>query len=1152
MFYKIVSHKKNKVAAYRTIKDGLNYSDLCDAADYIDAQFNEEQKNAMFGTALPSSYKDLGKSSPVISAKNLINEINWALVSIRKHAYEVSLFLNYKNEFEKYLLLGDLKKAESYLDKIDSEICYSMWGLENRFLLKEHIEDTSSNKEYLSFFNSINQGEGITKSLAHFLSIRAEKDLSINRFNYSLANALNGLSGNFAGENKEYYLFKLSFLNNIDFTEYISILSYDSNNSILDRYLTLRKVLIYLFTVATAQQKEDVIIREAVKYFKSRINYLFKKTGDQTLLNLKLINDGEIEESIKINTNKPFATSLIGLVDQYTSGLYNEVELECSNLLKSAPLYFDLYILYIKSLVYQGKDFIPIGTDSSFQNQILKEMHKVSSVSKSIKASAQNLLRIANNLSSNVLGYGIVDYVLHQTSGQTERKLMSKVSYFPLNPILYECFEDQSTSKNFLEQLNKIFPSSLTIAFLKAKQIGGSELDRFKTLIPEVQYRTEIAKQLQHEKKYSEAIIIWETIIQKHAQIIPMLETAIRNLYFCYEQEKRYDDCINLYVDSFFSNAFIIDKISTNEIITIIKKNRFKNISPTINLPIFYTIADADENEIHIAFERFNVSNNVTRPSSHLTRIQDYHNEKIIFFLKHTCSQEILKHSIHINGSKERLEERLEICRFLLTLDITDKSFYEDEIKYISNILIIQKGLLELDESKIYVNEQGILSTELKDYNAIYSRFQAIAKLTEKNKKVVFLDIDTGALATVNLSENGEEKEKTVYSENPLFDIYKELFNAIMDKFLNSKFGIVAYLSTRIRHGVLLGEIRPFFEKHKLITQKEGSTLEYRTNHYWEEKFKYENPEHKAELQKLLKQFSYEVDGLIFDLIKKYLQLKDEIKNPDGWFDYKFENADLYLYSVRASKFKDFNQFVKDAFEILWHRTDENLTLIRNKIETDIAKSFNELFDRLEKNVTAIPMYSSNQEILTEIKSCSTDIQTVIKKVSNWFKRSGTQTSDFKINTLIDIIMEHINKSYPNKSILLTREGEFEDLIKGEYYTHFADLIRIFLENILKHSDEHANEIASTISLETKEDILHVQISNVITNQHAVDELKHTFIKDTKIQIDKLLSENKSGYHKAMKILSYDLKNDFNRLYSSCEEQCFKAGMFINFKELIV
>lgn len=1142
----ILGKTKDRRRAYWQIKDSLEFPELCQAADYIDRNINVRFKELIFGNPLPKSYKELGKCDFLYTSKNFISEINWTLIAIRKYSYQVNLFLAYKEIYENHFLLGNYQEAEKYLDKIEEEVCFSLWTLENRFLIKEFTQSSFDNKQFLSEFNSENESEGVTKSLAHYLSLRAERTLFVNRFNADLEMSLSKMESDRKDEHTDYYLFKLSFLNHLQFTKYVEIIAYDFPHSVIDRYLNLRKVLSNLLTTAN-KMVDKVEAEKTIKgYIVNRINYLTRKIGDPILFKLKLFANEKLFPAFDEVDSK----EQIAIIDKYTTGFYQEVEEDLRDVLLRKSTQFDLYELYVKSLVYQKKSFQYIGNEKSIQNQILLEMYKIVAVSGNPTEAGTNLLRIANNITSNILSYGIIDYVLHQTKGKTERKLLARLSFNAANPIVHEIYSDVDSQENYLSLLKEKFPNSITIDFFLNKIQDIDSLSTFEKKLPEVKFKTEYAKGLQKKKIYEDAAEIWEYLIKNYNDTIPVLETAIRNLYICYEELKRYDDCIKIFVDSFFTNTYIIEKIEVNSLLQKIKENRFKVVKPNIELPIFYTIANADENETHTAFEKFNLNFGVCKPSELIRSYDKFSSHKILFYLKFTCGPEILKHSIHIVGSKDRLEERLAICQFLREKDTDDKIFYDDEIKYISNILVIQKGLLELDESKIYVNEQGIITKELKEYEAIYQRFKAIAGIADKSK-VVLLDQKRGRLTTLNYTEEKTEADKIEYSSNPVFDIYKELFDAIKDKFLHSKFGIVAYLSTRIRHGVLLGEIRPIFEKHKLITLREGDTSNYRRNMYWDTIFHAELGINQAKIQDLLKEFSYSIDGLIFDLIKKYLQVYDSELNKDGWFNYDFDDDTLFWFSITSLKSRDFNHFAQQVFEILWDRTDSNLNLIREKIQNDIANDFNYLFDKLEKDIDDLLGSYRSQPLVNSIKACSTETQTVITRISSWFKRSGTSASDFQIENLIDIVMEYTNKSHPNKRIKLSREINHNCKLKGEYLTHFADLLRIFTENILKHSDEKALIIDAKIIIDRIKDVLEIKIENTVTNKQSIDSLKSLWV-NKKMDITKLLNEGKSGYHKAYKILQSDLLNEDNYLFTSLndEEDLFSVTMIINLNKL--
>lgn len=628
----------------------------------------------------------------------------------------------------------------------------------------------------------------------------------------------------------------------------------------------------------------------------------------------------------------------------------------------------------------------------------------------------------------------------------------------------------------------------------------------------------------------------------------PILETAIVNLFKCYLKLDQPNKCIELFVDSFFFNNHIIDKIEVRDLLKKIHSNKFRNVNKNINLPIFYTIVEADVVETHIAFELFNDSYGVERATELLSRIYEFDENKFMFFIEHTCSPKVLMHSTYIDNSKERLEERLSLANFIREKSANNKNIIS-EIKSIQNILVIQQGLIDLDESKIYVNEQGIIENELQEYKAIYERFEIISRITDKGK--VFL-LKGGNLITYS-SQEDTELEKIEYSSNPVVDIYFELFNAVKDKFLNSQFGIVAYLSTRIRHGVLVGELRPIFETHNLITLKEGNSSNYRRNSFWDMIYSNYSQSQKQQIQITLSDFASKIDGVIFDLIKKHLQVYKPEINEEGWFKYEFDYNELWLHSFFAIKTKNFEEFVDGIFKVLWQRTDENLEFIREKIQSDVLNQFNAYFDELERQIISQLGEQNSEPIRKSIKDCSTEIQTVIQKISRWFKRSEIKAADFKLSELINIVAEYTSKSSWQKRLHLTREINFDCSLKGEYKTHFADLIRIFLENIIKHSNENDFDLKCKISSELEQDnILKITIQNDITDKNSISELKSVW-QGNSLDIEKLLSERKSGYHKAFKILTSDLrcsKNECLRTSITDDEKLFSVLLSIDIKDL--
>jgi len=526
-FYQLIGSSKERKRAIHEIKTGLEYSELCNSVDYIEKNIPITRQQLVWGNPLPKGYESLGKliELPFLE-KNIDAELNLCLIGIRKYKYEINLFLKYKEIYEAHLLIGEYEEAENYLNKIENEICFSLWTLENRFVLKELSGKASENKEFLSSFNEKTESISITKSLAHYLSLRAEHSLSVNRYFNDLEIALNEIKSGTDNVNeafKNYYRFKLTYLSHIDFNNYAGIIALDFGHSIIDRYLNLTRVLTNLLAVSSYLDKEDERFNILKQYLKNRINYIIRKVDDPVLYKLKLFSGDAIFAAFDIKESE----EEVKIIDLYTSGLYNEVEKLIPKLLIKKPTQFDLYILYVKALIYQKKGFKPIGDKKSVQNQILSDIFTITSVNSNPSHAGLNLLRIANNLSSSTLSYGITDFVHFQTQGRKERQLLSRISYNIANPFVHEIYTEKSDKIEFLEMLGSKFPDSITIQFFKEKLKGIDDLMKFKKKIPEARFKIEYANKLQEKKDFIRASKEWEFLIENYHDTIPIYEIAL-------------------------------------------------------------------------------------------------------------------------------------------------------------------------------------------------------------------------------------------------------------------------------------------------------------------------------------------------------------------------------------------------------------------------------------------------------------------------------------------------------------------------------------------------------------------------------------------------------------------------------------------------
>ena len=1125
-YYHFFNPKFNKTEGITSLKNSLSYAELCELADNSD-NFPKKINDLIFGNPLPKEYSSLGASDYLGVSKSLDKEINWTVLCIRKFAPIIDKFILLKNQFEKKVILGEYHVAEQILNRIEKEICCSMWTLESKLFLLEIYRSPLENKTFLSDFSQNNTGF-YPSVLSYYLSNKAEENFSIIKYELDLKKIIYSKESDLQIYDIEYYYHRLNFYGYDKYKNYAHILAYDSYHSVVDRYLTLIRIFELILTTNEAEETRQNIGK--------RITYLNKKIKDENLIKLNLLVHPENVQNLShISKND--------IWDKYTKGEYDKVINILNTELINNPSNTEYYVLYCKAHLMLNKNITTIGSDQNIQSKILKSIYEVFAKDVNQSENFSDLKRISLQLNNFTIARGIHKFLNEEIIFGREWLRFDNLSSNFYNPQFCESYINNNYKQLFLESLLEKETNSETVRLAFNKIIHGN-YQYTQVSLPEHQKKIEDALIFQKNNNYIEAIVLWEELIKKHENLLLIYEESVLNLFNCYINIGKIDDAIALYANSYFKNQIVIQKINCSTIHEVIRKNKFRNVSPTIDLPIFYTLSSSDENELHTAYERFNVSLNIEKPSQIASIVDKFDLNKIVFYLNRTCSTEIFKHSIFIEGTKARYTERINILQLLVKIDSQNRGIYIKELDSLTEKLIILDGLQQLDESKIYVNEEGLYLSELKDFEGLFNRFKTVS-LASKDTDIVWLDIRK----ILNYIEKGEPiVNNDKYSSNPLRDVFEEIFTVVKDKFLNSKFGIAAYLSTRIRHGVLLGEIRPIFEKYNLVSDKDKNSGKYQFVDYWKNKY-YLSQSDYLHIQNAINKLSEAVDVKIQNIIKRNLQIN--LHNPDdqeSWFNYYYKDKDLTLYALSLRGTTDYKEFITKILDILWYRTDENLQLIKFHFNNGVKESFNIIISDFSDNLNLQLNRQMVPELYTNIMTCLTDVQNAIDRIGSWFNRSGIQTNDFTLDRIVNVVLENLQHSYPLKKLEVIKNIEFDVLIKGIYYSHFADLFRIFFENILKHSLYNFQAIPTLIEIGESNSYINIQITNSYPD---LEKLDYSVLSDSGYNLKKVSSENKSGFHKAKKIMMSDLKDEHNNLLLSLtEDEHFQVKAIININNI--
>lgn len=1095
-------------------------------------------KKFFYGTPFPRSIRELGNAFYTISC-DIAKELEVLSLLFYKYAKEINEFVKLRQDFQKKFIIGRYDQASATLNSIESKFSYSLWLMEKRFLIAEYTGGLKANKEYLTFVNQ-SSNETFATTLAYYYSVKSETRVSA--LNYS--NRLVSLTTDLKKHVKDYLEFKLRFLGSeSQITELTDIVSFESLFSVIDKYESFLKIL-QLIVLNDSDGENGNRIRDIVISLNRKIDDVFLKN-----LSLKYDIGTEIVFS-EINVD------IIEIFELYTNGDYIKSVQQAVNLLGKYSNEFSLYEIYVKSLLLLDAEFQYVGSDQeSVQNFVLENLYHIYKKDKHTKASLLNLQKIVKQIDGLGFSAQIYSFVkrINEKESNQRIQLLDYLNSSIVNPIHYPAFVSTNDALNYLEKFKKL-PALNVIEFLISyNSINNVEDLHLLDISGIAAFRIQMykAEALMTLRVFDQAILLFNSVISESNIPISIYEECIRGLFECYFRIDDFDTCINIYVSNYLLNSNLIIRINYRDLHKKIEAAKFRNIQASIDLPLFYKITDRDNHLTNVTIRFFLKKYELQKPQDIIALLDIVDRQKIIFFLRSVCVPEIIKYFIFYNSTKEILSDRLEIYQVLLIIDEDHTDEYLDEVGKIAQELAISEGIKQVDESKIYVDEKSLVNSEFEEIKGNFIRFIEISNLVS-DIPLLLVDLINNKQILVNIplkEHESEDVRRSRIAEDLKLELFKELFYEIRNAFLfNSKYGLDSYLSTRIRHGTLLGQIRSQFQDQNLITQKNKDTEAYYPNEYWAEKLDYLSNSQLASIQLYLADFSDRIDSLIGRLKDEIIQIRIENKHEKGLFDYIYFNEELLLlFKIVYKNIDDYDEFIKGIFSDLWARTNRNLSAIRSYISSTSKNEFDRYLDELTANLKALNISSIEfQELLSNIIHCKTNISYEMDKISDWFNIRDVAIKEFNIVKAIDTSLEITNKiSQGNRIIPRCKIVESSTTINGNFFIHFFDLFRIFLENIVKYSELSSDDLDVAISAIEESGLLKISIKNNLSedvDKSQVDILlKKRFdeLSETNWDMEKIKTETGTGFYKAKKILSSDLldvRNSFKCFLNSDNE----------------
>ncbi len=419
---------------------------------------------------------------------------------------------------------------------------------------------------------------------------------------------------------------------------------------------------------------------------------------------------------------------------------------------------------------------------------------------------------------------------------------------------------------------------------------------------------------------------------------------------------------------------------------------------------------------------------------------------ELTYFLRFLCVESLMDRAGRFETSKAALEGRLEVCRLLLQLDPIQPETYHTEIKDLARQLMVRRRMREVEQSKIYIDIDSVRSARHRQDVDLFSRFHALKPTPLVARQLAKIE-ELARRLEVDL----QSRVKLAVPPDEALDLFRGLVQHTRSEYLSSsEHGLNSYLSVRIRHGTLTAHLRKPLEDSRLVTLKQTGGS-YAPNEAWLDRVPDSEME-RGELSSTLDRFAVRVDEWL-DEVKSWLHIEMDGAH-GGLFRFDISPTELRdcYYSVLEEEPLSFDALIDRVVGILNTHLDGSLTCVRAALQDTARPKAMRMLDELEQSVEAY-RFENATDLVTAIRKTRTELQFAIARVSEWFRRSVTVSSEpFSIEDLIAVGLECAQVLAPDFVASVTYSGEQRALLSGRQLNPLVDVLFTVFENIVHHS----------------------------------------------------------------------------------------------------
>ncbi|MGO4335581.1 hypothetical protein AB4037_11755 [Labrys sp. KB_33_2] len=1083
---------------------------------------NSIYRRIIFPNAFPKDYTLIGTKG-LRTNGDLKRELLWSVSVLLPFFSEINKFSKLKTRAEKEILYGSYESLEISLNEIERDFGVSTWLAETRINLSQIKDGYTAQRDLSNSLLQASEKYPIINFIFSWFAFRAEENVSAVEFHKFLDRYIPVRVG------QDFLIHAI--LGNCpaaDIPQLAMAIAYTDIFPIIDRYLYLIR-LLQAFLSNDKDQEIYAFIRDTIKPLVNCID-------DVALHRLFFAYGGH--PRTKINTN-----DRLTILDAYASGEYEKLE-NITKLKIQSAFSIDTLYMYLRSQAQNQNDAPPLAVSpGSVFARIEQDLKKLTSFSNDASEAAARLSKISLVHFGTFWAASLALIVQRQYHDErvflaNSLQVFNALRVDEEDPILAFSFERLSIGRRYLETYFPGENDRLSVLFVNTLLDSSETADGVFAKFPKNRNRKMQAMACMRTKKFREAVRILSEVFLSSDVPIVKYEAGLL-LAEALHREGELLECARVCADMYVGASYLgkilpiekltNDVIETDSVSSDTANSLLGDLAIVIVLDAYSRVISPNRDpERADSFNDFLRANRL-RFASDINAVDiRFPPLQLMHFWQFVCVPEVLDQSLALTSTRAVEDERAKIL--VLTTELMQSQGVSpppqlmEELREIRTRQAVRDTTLQLDQSKIYVNVEGIKRSIAVSMKESWLRYRLISAQRDRSAFEEKLEaiqevLNLSGITILPMNMPATERNK----------LFSRMVLELRDLFTTSKeFGLDANLSTNIRHGYVMRELRKPFITQNLVTNKATEYGGYLPNEYWLSRSdEMESADHDT-LLGALGHFSGRVDEEIEFLNRRLLRIQSD-QVPEGLFNFIISDIEAVVIQKQCANLEDYQEFIDVVLNFLWQRTDASLELVRNALrDVTLAKLSSYMLD-LENTLQTIQQYRTAVDIQSALNLAKPELQSAVERVASWFKLSDSQEyPDYAFTTSYAAALATVESYYSNLDMQSNLNCENSLQMAGRTLPHFVRLFSLLLENAAFHSGINKGRLDVIASAGVQDHMLSIAIKNRlaahidrVTLQKKIDRINSEF--DGEFKSEAVRQEGGSGYPKIQKLLRHDL-----------------------------